>query len=575
MNFNYTPPEDNKNTLSKYARNLNQDVIDNKIDPIIGREEEIRHLIEIISRKTKNNPVLIGEPGVGKTAIVEGLAQRIVNGDVPTNLKDKIIYELSLPSLIAGASFQGQFEERLNNIIKQAKEAHGNIIIFIDEVHQLVGTGRTGGGSMDAANIFKPMMARGEVKIIGATTLKEYRQYIEKDAALERRMQKIFVKEPSKQEALTIMRGLKGRWELFHQVKIHDSALIAAVNMSDRYISDRYLPDKAIDLIDEAAARVKTEMHSLPAELDQINREIIHVETERAALLNETDEKSKHRLKMVEKELEDLKQEQSKRNSEWTKQKNEHQKLIDFKKELELSKQKIERLQIEGEFEKASKLLYVTVPELEKKIKNYEKIIQDEGKQIIRDAVTTNEIAEVISKTTGIPLNKLVMEERTKLLNLHTDLTKRVKGQKEAIDLVSQAVLRGRAGINDPNRPIGSFLFMGPTGVGKTELAKTLAYELFDNEKAMVRFDMSEYMEKHSISKLIGAPPGYVGYEEAGGLTEAVRRHPYSVVLFDEIEKAHSDVLNILLQVLDDGQLKDSQGRLVNFKNTIIIMTTN
>ncbi|MDR3330619.1 MAG: AAA family ATPase [Mycoplasmataceae bacterium] len=575
MNFNYTPPEDNKNPLSKYARNLNQDAIDNKIDPIIGRDEEIRRLVEIISRKTKNNPVLIGEPGVGKTAIVEGLAQRIVNNDIPDSLKNKVIYELSLPALISGASFQGQFEERLNNVIKQVKESNGSIILFIDELHQLVGTGRTSGGSMDAANIFKPMMARGEVKIIGATTLNEYRQYIEKDAALERRMQKIFVKEPSKQEALTIMRGLKERWELFHQVKIHDSALIAAVNMSDRYISDHFLPDKAIDLIDEAAARVKTEMHSLPTELDQVNREIIHVETERAALLNETDDKSKIRLKVIEKELIDLKEEQLQRKTSWQKQKDEHQKLINFKKEFETSRQKVDRLQAEGEFEKASKLLYVTIPDLQKKIKDYEKKISLEEKSIIRDSVTSAEVAEVISKSTGIPLNKLVNEERNKLLSLNVELGKRVKGQNEAIDLVAQAVLRGRAGINDPNRPIGSFLFMGPTGVGKTELAKTLAYELFDSEKSMVRFDMSEYMEKHSVSKLIGAPPGYVGYEQAGALTEAVRRRPYSVVLFDEIEKAHSDVLNILLQVLDDGQLKDSQGRLVNFKNTLIIMTTN
>lgn len=573
MEFNFEPAND-KNPLEKYGRNLNNDVINNKIDPIIGRDEEIRRLIEIISRKTKNNPVLIGEPGVGKTAIVEGFAQRIVNGDVPDNLKDKIIYELSLPSLIGGASYQGQFEQRLNSVIKQVKQSNGQIILFIDEVHQLVGTGK-GGGGIDAANILKPMMARGELRIISATTLNEYRQYVEKDAALERRMQKIFVKEPSKQETLTIMRGLKARWELYHKVKIHDSALIAAVNMSERYISDRYLPDKAIDLIDEAAARVKTEMHSLPTELDRINREVIHIETERAALLNETDDKSKQRLKIVEKELNELKEKQKRELDEWNKQKQEHEKLNNLKKELDASKQKVDRLQIDGEFEKASKLLYVTIPELQKKIDQYEHDVENKGHGLIRDSVTINEVAEVISKSTGIPLNKLMESEKTKLLNLDKQLKTRVIGQDQAVDLVAKAVLRGRAGINDPNRPIGSFLFLGPTGVGKTELAKALASELFDNEKAMVRYDMSEFMEKHSVSKLIGAPPGYVGYEQAGGLTEAIRRRPYSVVLFDEIEKAHPDLLNVLLQVLDDGQLKDGQGREVNFKNTIIIMTSN
>lgn len=575
MNFSHTPPEDNKNPLGKYARNLNQDVIDNKIDPIIGRNEEIRRIIEIISRKTKNNPVLIGEPGVGKTAIVEGLAQRIVNKDVPDSLKNKIIYELSLPAIISGASFQGQFEERMNAIVKQVKEANGQIILFIDEIHQLVGMGSSGKSSMDAANILKPMMARGEVKIIGSTTLSEYRQNIEKDAALERRMQKIYVKEPSKQETLTIMRGLKERWELFHQVKIHDSALIAAVNLSERYINERFLPDKAIDLIDEAAAKVKTEIHSLPIELDQINREIIHTETEKAALQSETDTKSKTRLEAVEKQLIVLKKEQKTRHDEWSKQKQEHTKLIELKKQLDDNKQKAERLQSEGEFEKAGKLMYVDTPNLIKQIEAQENKIKNNQKVIIRDSVTADEVMEVISKTTGIPLNKLMNDEKTKLMQLKISLGTRVKGQDAAIDLISQAVLRSRAGINDPNRPTGSFLFLGPTGVGKTELAKALAYELFDSQKAMVRFDMSEFMEKHSVSKLIGAPPGYVGYEQAGALTEAIRRRPYSVILFDEIEKAHADVLNILLQVLDDGQLKDSQGRLVNFKNTIIIMTSN
>ncbi|WEK83107.1 MAG: AAA family ATPase [Mycoplasma sp.] len=574
MEMNFNPAENEKDALNKYGRNLNQDVINNKIDPIIGRDEEIRRVIEIISRKNKNNPVLIGEPGVGKTAIVEGLAQRIVNNDVPSNLKDKVIYELSLASLIAGASYQGQFEQRLNNVIKQVKESNGQIILFIDEVHQLVGTGRAGGGSMDAANIFKPMMARGDIKIIGATTLNEYRQYIEKDAALERRMQKVFVKEPSKAEALTIMRGLKKRWEIFHQVKIHDSALVAAVNLSDRYINDRFLPDKAIDLIDEAAAKVKTRMFSIPVDLDKINREIIYLETEKAALSSESDTKSKDLLKKAETKLEELKKQQVKLNNEWQSQKQEHDQLNKLKKELEDSSIKVDRYQTDGDFVKASKLLYSEIPELKKKIASLEKKFTEKN-FLIHDSVTENDVNEVIAKATGIPLERLMESEKYKLLNLHDELTKRVKGQEVAVEKVSQAVLRNRAGINDPNRPIGSFLFIGPTGVGKTELAKALAFALFDSEKAMVRFDMSEFMEKHSVSKLIGAPPGYVGYEQAGELTEAIRRRPYSVILLDEIEKAHPDVLNLFLQVLDDGQLSDSQGRKVNFKNTIIIMTTN
>lgn len=574
MDFNFTPGDNNQNPLQQFGRNLTQDAKDNKLDPVIGRDDEIRRLIEIMSRKSKNNPVLIGEPGVGKTAIVEGLAQRIINNDVPEELANKTIIELSLPSLIAGASYQGQFEQRINSVIKAVKD-NGNIILFIDELHQLVGAGRTGQGGMDAANIFKPMMARGEIKIIGATTLNEYRQYIEKDAALERRLQKIYVKEPSKQEAITIMRGLKDRWELFHKVKIHDSALVAAVNLSDRYISDRYLPDKAIDLIDEAAAKVKTEIHSLPPELDRINRQIIHVETERAALLNETDDKSKKRLVSIERELQDLKKSQEKENKKWQKQKSEHDQLNNLKKDLETFKSKIDRYQSDGEFEKASKLLYETIPATQKKIDDLEQKINSDPDSYISDSVTANEISEVISKATGIPLNKIMESEKNKLVNLKPELEKYVKGQDEAITLVSNAILRGRVGINDPNRPIGSFLFMGPTGVGKTELAKSLARALFDSEKSMIRFDMSEYMEKHSVSKLIGAPPGYVGYEQAGELTEAIRRRPYSVILFDEIEKAHPDVLNLLLQVLDDGELTDSQGRKVNFKNTIIILTSN
>ena len=573
MNFEYKEP-DNRSALEKYCRNITLDAKNNKLDPVIGRDDEIRRIIEILSRKTKNNPVLIGEPGVGKTAVVEGFAQRIVNNDVPESLINKQVLELSLSSLIAGASYQGQFEERINQLVNEIKN-RGDVILFIDELHQLVGAGRTGGGAMDAANIFKPMMARGEIKIIGATTLNEYRQYIEKDAALERRLQKIMINEPSKQEAITIMRGLKKRWELYHKVKIHDSALVAAVNLSDRYISDRFLPDKAIDLIDEAAAKVKTEMHSLPTELDQINRQIIHIETEKAALINETDAKSKERLAKVEEKLKELKTEQKKQKDLWSSQKAELDKINDLKKQLEDNQLKVDRLQSEGEFEKASKILYVTIPSLKKDIEKCEKEQQAKNNNLVRDSVTANEISEVISKQTGIPLEKLMETEKNKLLNLKKELEKRVKGQDEAITLVTNAVLRGRAGINDPSKPIGSFLFMGPTGVGKTELAKSLAYALFDSEKAMIRFNMSEFMEKHTVSKLIGAPPGYVGYEQAGALTEAVRRKPYSVILFDEIEKAHLDVLNILLQILDDGELMDSQGRKINFKNTLIVMTSN
>ena len=576
MEFNFNPADDEKDVLNKYGRNLNQEVKDNKIDPIIGRDEEVRRVIEIISRKTKNNPVLIGEPGVGKTAIVEGLAQRIVNNDVPTNLKDKVIYEISLPSIIAGASYQGQFEQRLNNIIKAVKESNGKIILFIDEIHMLIGTGKNGGGSsMDAANIFKPMMARGEMKIIGATTLNEYREYIEKDSALERRMQKVYVKEPTKEETLTIMRGLKQKWEIFHNVKIHDSALVAAVKLSDRYINDRYLPDKAIDLIDEAAAKVKTQMYSLPSDLDEVNHQVVYLETEKAALMNENDTKSKKALEEAEQKLEALKKKQKTLRDNWQKQKSEHDTLNDLKKQVEDDKQKIDRYQMEGEFIKASELLYSTIPNLQKQIASLETKINNDPKNMIHDSVTANDVSEVISKATGIPLEKLIESDKNKLLNLENELKKRVKGQDEAIKIVSDVVLRSRAGINDPNRPIGSFLFIGPTGVGKTELAKSLASALFNSEKAIVRFDMSEFMEKHSVSKLVGAPPGYVGYEQAGELTEAIRRRPYSVVLLDEIEKAHPDVLNLFLQVLDDGQLRDSQGREVNFKNTIIIMTSN
>ncbi|MDD7685849.1 MAG: AAA family ATPase [Malacoplasma sp.] len=575
MDMNFKPGDNDQNVLEKFGRNLNQEVKNNKVDPIIGRDNEIRRVIEIISRKNKNNPVLIGEPGVGKTAIVEGLAQKIVKGDVPSNLKDKVIFELSLPSLIAGASFQGQFEERINSVIKEVKKSNGNIILFIDEIHQLVGTGKTAGGSMDAANILKPAMARGEIKIIGATTLNEYREYIEKDAALERRMQKVYVKEPSKAETLTIMRGLKERWELFHKVKIHDSALVAAVDLSDRYISDHYLPDKAIDLIDEAAAKVKTRMYSAPEELDNVNHEIIYLETEKAALKSEKDNKSINRLSEVEAKLIDLKKEQKALNDEWNSQKLEHDKLMELRKQKEDVKLKYDSFIQKSDFDKASKILYEDMPTLEHEILNLETKINSKENSLIHDSITANDVSEVISKATGIPLEKIVENQKSKLLNLANDLKTRVKGQDHAIDVVANAVLRGRAGINDPNRPIGSFLFMGPTGIGKTELAKALAYYMFDSEKAIVRFDMSEFMEKHSVSKLVGAPPGYVGYEQAGALTEAIRRKPYSVILLDEIEKAHPDVLNLFLQVLDDGQLRDSQGREVNFKNTIIIMTSN
>ena len=575
MDMNFKPGDNDQNVLEKFGRNLNQEVKNNKVDPIIGRDNEIRRVIEIISRKNKNNPVLIGEPGVGKTAIVEGLAQKIVKGDVPSNLKDKVIFELSLPSLIAGASFQGQFEERINSVIKEVKKSNGNIILFIDEIHQLVGTGKTAGGSMDAANILKPAMARGEIKIIGATTLNEYREYIEKDAALERRMQKVYVKEPSKAETLTIMRGLKERWELFHKVKIHDSALVAAVDLSDRYISDHYLPDKAIDLIDEAAAKVKTRMYSAPEELDNVNHEIIYLETEKAALKSEKDNKSINRLSEVEAKLIDLKKEQKALNDEWNSQKLEHDKLMELRKQKEDVKLKYDSFIQKSDFDKASKILYEDMPTLEHEILDLETKINSKENTLIHDSITANDVSEVISKATGIPLEKIVENQKSKLLNLANDLKTRVKGQDHAIDVVANAVLRGRAGINDPNRPIGSFLFMGPTGIGKTELAKALAYYMFDSEKAIVRFDMSEFMEKHSVSKLVGAPPGYVGYEQAGALTEAIRRKPYSVILLDEIEKAHPDVLNLFLQVLDDGQLRDSQGREVNFKNTIIIMTSN
>ncbi|WP_027123841.1 ATP-dependent Clp protease ATP-binding subunit [Mycoplasmoides pirum] len=578
MFANFKPADNDKNILKQFGRNLNDEVVKNKIDPVIGRDDEIRRLIEIISRKNKNNPVLIGEPGVGKTAIVEGFAKRVVSGDVPDNLKDVEIIELSLSSIIAGTQFQGQFEQRLNSILKQVKDSNGQIILFIDEIHQLVGMGRNASNSaMDAANILKPMMARGDIRIIGATTLKEYRQYIEKDGALERRMQKILVNEPTKQEALTIMRGLKERWEIFHKVKILDSALVSVVELSDRYISDRYLPDKAIDLIDEAAAKIKTQMHSQPAELDDLNRKIIHLETELAAIKKDKEylEVNTNRLNQIQSELKDLKQRQKVLYTEWVNQKEAYEKIISLKEAINSTTLKIEKLQTEGLYTEASKLLYVELPKLKKDLEVANEHAKNIKHDLFKTTITENEIAEVISAQTGIPLKKLLESDKAKLLNLKTEMQKRVKGQDDALEKVVGAVLRGRAKIGDPNRPIGSFLFLGPTGVGKTEVAKTLAYNLFDSEKAMLRFDMSEYMEKHSVSKLIGAPPGYIGYEQPGVLSEAVRRYPYSVILLDEIEKAHVDVLNLFLQILDDGILTDSQGHIVNFKNTIIIMTSN
>ena len=576
MEINFEPTND-KDVLKKYARNLNEEVASNKLNNIIGRESEIRRLIEILSRKEKNNPVLIGEPGVGKTAIVEGFVRRIISKDVPDNLKNCVVYEVNLSSIIAGASFQGQFEKRMNDLINEAKKQDSNVILFIDEIHQLMGMGKAGSNSgMDAANIIKPMMARGEIKIIGATTLNEYRQYIETDGALERRFQKILVEEPTPTEALAIMRGLKEKWEIFHNVRINDNALVAAVKLSERYISDKYLPDKAIDLIDEAAAKIKTEAHSAPVELDSINRKIFYLETERIAI--QKDDKSNQndeRLKNIEKELSVLKKQQEELNSEWLAQKEQQTKLSQLKQDIEESNRMIELNQAKGDYEKASKLMYVVIPTLQKQLESLEEEISKNKNVLIKDFVDEIDVAEIISRMTKIPLDKIFEKEQDKLKNLKTNLLKRIKGQDDAVTAVVNTVLKNRVGINNPNRPIGSFLFVGPTGVGKTELAKALADNLFNSEKAMIRLNMSEYMEKHSVSRLIGAPPGYVGYDQAGELSEGVRRKPYSIVLLDEIEKAHPDILNILLQILDDGMLKDSHGRNINFKNTIIIMTSN
>ena len=569
-------PEDTYDALKKYGTDLVEQARQKKMDPVIGRDDEIRNVIRILSRKTKNNPVLIGEPGVGKTAIAEGLAQRIVRGDVPGTLKDKTIFSLDMGSLVAGAKYRGEFEERLKAVLNEVKKSEGHIILFIDELHTIVGAGKTD-GAMDAGNLLKPMLARGELHCIGATTLNEYRQYIEKDPALERRFQTVMVGEPTVEDTIAILRGLKERYEVYHGVKIQDSALIAAATLSNRYITDRFLPDKAIDLVDEACAMIRTEIDSMPTELDDIQRKIIQHEIEEAALKKEDDKLSKEHLAEIQKELAEMREQFNSMKARWDNEKNAIGKVQKLRADIEQLNADIERAEERYDLNKAAELKYGRLPELKKQLEEEEaKAEQAEGKHtLLRDKVTDEEIARIIERWTGIPVARLMEGEREKLLHLEDTLHKRVIGQDEAVKRVSEAILRSRAGIQDPNRPIGSFLFLGPTGVGKTELAKTLAATLFDDEKNLVRIDMSEYMEKYSVSRLIGAPPGYVGYEEGGQLTEAVRRKPYSVVLFDEIEKAHPDVFNVLLQVLDDGRITDSQGRTVDFKNTIIILTSN
>ena len=560
-----------ENVLEKYGRDIVQSVKAGKIDPVIGRDDEIRSITRILSRKTKNNPVLIGEPGVGKTAIVEGLALRIVKGDVPNSLKNKTIWELDMGSLIAGAKYRGEFEERLKAVLKKVKESNGEIIMFIDEIHMIVGAGALE-GAMDAGNMLKPMLARGEIHCIGATTLNEYRKYIEKDGALERRFQKVLVKEPNVMDTITILRGLKSRFELYHGVTIKDKALIAAATLSDRYIQNRFLPDKAIDLVDEACATIKVQMDSVPTELDTLTRKIMSLEIEKEALKKEKDDISKNRTIEINKQIDALKEKESVLRKDWEQEKHLNDDINKKKEELDKANFKLEQAENSYDLELAARLRHGTIPTLEKELNELKSKCDS---KILSDTVDDEDIAAIVSKWTNIPISKLVSEEREKLLNLKANLAKRVKGQDEALTLVSEAIIRARAGIKDPNRPIGSFIFLGPTGVGKTEVAKALAYELFDDERHMVRIDMSEYMESHSVSRLVGAPPGYVGYDEGGQLTEAVRRNPYSIVLFDEIEKAHKDVFNILLQILDDGRITDSQGRTVDFKNTIIIMTSN